>query len=304
MTEINESFFRTNIAQVKTELKEYQAAQKELNADHSVGNWGRGCVSQNFWCGDRNGYQRSVFLRRQINFLSGKLEQFISMLERFLKKQSEAEVRCGNASEDKPLEKPGCEHSSTDGVGDSGSDPSAGEPAPVENTGANSGSPAVDTQSSEVETSQQEYPWLEKSSCRTFVADLLGKKKGDLVSEERLQHGLVAFLLKHMHGDDVLAAYLEMRKGVRVTDQTNRVEEKTSGALKELVRTGTLTQEQAENINGLTFRAAQLDDRGKKLGGRLGTDAAVDKVFKAINKAFDHIFTALNGATPIKGRAL
>ena len=133
--------------------------------------------------------------------------------------------------------------------------------------------------------------------------DLLGKQKGDTVSEERLQHGLLAFLIKNQHGDQALDAYLSARQEVSVSGKQDRVEQRTRGALTELVSSGVLTQDEAEKLHGLTFKAAQIDSRAKKLGGAKGSDAAVGKVIKAINKAFDHIFTALHNATPINSRS-
>ncbi|MGA1190942.1 MAG: hypothetical protein ACO3XO_01535 [Bdellovibrionota bacterium] len=291
MTEINEAFFRTNIERIKTQLEGYKADQRNLFATHQCGWEG---INPETWCGDRNSYKRGVFLHRQINFLMGKLEQFRSMLERFLKRQDSGQ--CGGTppaqdatmaddTDGLPLD--------TNGTSDSSGNNSVGSEPPA--------IPLTPTTSTATGTSvsQADLSWLDKAECRKFIMDLLGKQKGDTVSEERLQHGLLAFLIKNQHGEQALDAYLSARKEVAISGKQDRVEQRTRGALTELVSSGVLTQDEAEKLHGLTFKAAQIDSRAKKLGGAKGSDAAVGKVIKAIHKAFDHLFTALHNATPI-----
>lgn len=300
MTEINEAFFRTNIERIKTQLEGYKADQRQLFAAHKCGWEG---INPETWCGDRNSYKRGVYLRRQINFLMGKLEQFRSMLERFLKRQDSG--KCGGTppTQDVTTAK-GIDDQviDTNGTTSSSGDNTVGNEPPVSPPPTTS--PAPPSSDKDVSVAQADLSWLDKAECRSFMMDLLGKQKGDTVSEERLQHGLLAFLIKNQHGEKALDAYLSARKAVSVSGKQDRVEQRTRGALTELVSSGVLTQDEAEKLHGLTFKAAQIDSRGKKLGGAKGGDAAVGKVIKAIHKAFDHIFTALHDATPIKPRSL
>ncbi|MCI5064541.1 hypothetical protein MRY87_02320 [bacterium] len=133
---------------------------------------------------------------------------------------------------------------------------------------------------------------FQKKEFRAFVRETLGKRKGQFVSEEQLQHATVAYLLEKMHGEEVREAYLELRGEVKGRAEGLH-ERATRKALRKLVKEGVLSEEQAEKINGLTFRASHLDENRRKLGGGAGESSARGRVNRSAGTAFDHLFAAI-----------
>lgn len=77
------------------------------------------------------------------------------------------------------------------------------------------------------------------------------------VDEEQLQHGLTQHILNELH-PEAATAYREAFASAQ--SQGQATEDAVKSALKDVVAQGALSESRAEQISGLTFRAAQLDN--------------------------------------------
>ncbi|MCB0329141.1 MAG: hypothetical protein KDD70_05745 [Bdellovibrionales bacterium] len=271
MTEVSETYFKENIQSVSQELQSLQEQHKALKAKHQ-----HNCsVDVSEWCGDTSSYKEHLTLKKAITFLQGRLEMFQELFDKFLKNKS-GEVT------------PSDDHAPTD---------------PTCDEAGGCSDPVVPESPELPESDSPDYSWLDKMGFQESALSLLGKKKGDVVNEERLQHATIEYVLENLHGPDVAEQYLKARQeaknGTRI-----KAERANREALRALIENGTLTREQAEWVNGLTFRAAQLDGNHSKLGDSSGPDAVTMGVMRATDKAYALLEAALRGEYPVASRAL
>ena len=122
-----------------------------------------------------------------------------------------------------------------------------------------------------------------------FVAsmgEILNRGKGQTVHEERLQYGLAAYILGEDVGVEAKEAFTAAFKRLRKKGTANAGENAVKDALKSLVADGTITQSQAEKVNGLSFKAAQLDDNHEMLYDGRGSTSAKMGFNRAMNRAW------------------
>lgn len=132
---------------------------------------------------------------------------------------------------------------------------------------------------------------------------LSGDAQGN-VHEEELQHALVVHLLEESH-PEALAAYLEAFNQVILHASA---EDSVKEALKKVVEEGLLTTEVAEEINGMSFQAAQLDDNLTMLfdnrGGGSDSTIAVRGLDDAILRAESTLEKLQSGELTLESRSL
>lgn len=144
----------------------------------------------------------------------------------------------------------------------------------------------------------------ELSSDSTLGDFITGGKNGQ-VNEERLQHGIVRFLLNQedpsLEQGYLKAFQAERNEGVGTEDAVKQ-------ALKSLVENGGLTRKKAREINGISFRAAQLDSRLSVLydgkGGPGDNTVAKMEVSAALSLAEKTLKQIESGALSAPPRAL
>jgi hypothetical protein len=138
-------------------------------------------------------------------------------------------------------------------------------------------------------------------SRETFGLD----PNGGEINEEEFQNALVNYMLEDMNPAAAAAYEQAYQKAV---SQGMQPEDAVKAALKSLVEGGLLSQGEAEKINGITFRAAQLDDNLNALydgkGGAGDSTIATASVEEAIAKA-EEVFSAVeSGEMQVSSRSL
>lgn len=130
--------------------------------------------------------------------------------------------------------------------------------------------------------------------------NLMGKRiAGSEVNEEELFAASIGSQIKQLMGVD---AYTEYKLSFKIGMSENApgrsgpsVERSARAALKDLVKAGTLTQEQARDIRDIAFAAAQLDDDATRLfdgkGGDSDATVATDSFDTAAQLASERMFT-------------
>jgi hypothetical protein len=151
--------------------------------------------------------------------------------------------------------------------------------------------------------------------CVVDTTPELGLSPTDTIDEERFQHVLVQYLLQD-EAPEGAALYRNTFRTLR--ERGISTEEAVQGALQKIVSAGLISKQHAERINGLTFRAAQLDDnlealyddRGSATDPTIATasgEEATKKAQTVLSAASRGEITvtpkALRGATPPHGVA-
>lgn len=128
---------------------------------------------------------------------------------------------------------------------------------------------------------------VEKFSKPGFEKSVRSTASGEKqINEEQLQHAIVNYLTS-LSGEEASSVYLSSyRTAFRAT---HCEEESVKQALRDVVHKGYLSLSQAEEINGTSFAAAQLDDKEDLLfdgkGGPGDNTVAIAALNKAIAKA-------------------
>ena len=125
------------------------------------------------------------------------------------------------------------------------------------------------------------------------------------IDEEAFQHALVRYLLEEQ--DQSLASAYE-KQFKKTQKQGLSAEDAVKSALSSLVENGLVTKDVAERVNGISFRAAQLDERLDALydgrGGPGDDTIATASVSQATRKAIDILSREKSGELNIGSRAL
>ncbi len=128
------------------------------------------------------------------------------------------------------------------------------------------------------------------------------------VHEEELQHGIVTSILKHLDPKAAEAYQTAVENYIGNGNPPRSAEDAVKLALQDVVDQGLITQAQAEKINGLSFKAAQLDDNKEALfdgkGGAGDNTIAVMNLAEAISMAGAEIAKILGGEDAFEPRAL
>src|SRR5262249_34646346 len=131
----------------------------------------------------------------------------------------------------------------------------------------------------------------------------LGSK--DKIDEEQLQYGITGYLLSRENPD--LEKLFQTSVEGTVKGGTS-YEDAVKIGLKKLVTDGKLTLAHAEELNGLSFRAAQLDKHLDMLfdskEGPGDNTIAVARMDHAIDKADGILSAALSGKLTVPPRSL
>ncbi len=138
-------------------------------------------------------------------------------------------------------------------------------------------------------------PDITKQDFMGSIKEILNKTTGQKVHEERFQYGIATYLIGQKFGDEAASAFQEAFKANRKKGQANAGEDATKEALKQLVSDGILTEKQAEQINGLSFKAAQLDGKENQLYDGKGDTSAKAGINKAVNLAWEDLESLVNG---------
>ncbi len=143
------------------------------------------------------------------------------------------------------------------------------------------------------------------SALSESLQETLGVKENGEIDEEQFQHGLTKHILDDINPEaakEYLAAFSKARESGQA------VEDAVKTALQEVVQGGLLSAEDAEKINGVTFRAAQLDDNLEALydgrGGENDPTVAKASLQEAIAKAEAVFQQAESGELALQARAL
>lgn len=161
------------------------------------------------------------------------------------------------------------------------------------NSSPDSGSGNVTTPVQQPNTPESSTPLADTPTQSGYAEGLARKLRSTLtpnaegkVHEEQLQHGIVAHLLEQVD-PKAASAYAKAFSHLAAGDVAT--EDAVKRALKKVVKKGLVSKEKAEEINGISFRAAQLDKNHKALyDGRGGPDdptIAVASLKRAIKKA-------------------
>lgn len=142
-------------------------------------------------------------------------------------------------------------------------------------------------------------------NASTAPSENFGLEPGGEIDEESFQHALVKYVLEDQNPEAATAykeAFLEARaQGVPVEDAVKV-------GLKAVVEQGLLPEGEAEKINGITFRAAQLDDNLDALydgrGGPGDTTIAKASIEEAVAKASEVFRAAESGELTLAARSL
>ena len=142
----------------------------------------------------------------------------------------------------------------------------------------------------------------------TKLSNLLSADKKGNINEEQLQSAIVQYLLEKKgakKGSKLGKAYLqELTKSIA---GGKPLEDAVKVALKALVDKGLISEAQAEEINGISFNAAQLDSNLNALyDSTRSTDdssIAVMEIEKAVSKAMTSI-NEVNSADEVPSRSL
>jgi hypothetical protein len=141
---------------------------------------------------------------------------------------------------------------------------------------------------------------LEESTSRLLTPDAHGN-----LNEEELQYAIVAHLLGE---DDKNAADKFCSAFNSIVLETHSFEDAVKLSLKKVVAAGLVSQEQAEQINGWSFRAAQLDQDLDTLFDNRGegadTTIAVMPFDQAVEKAESCLKLLQSGDMAVKDRSL
>ena len=143
------------------------------------------------------------------------------------------------------------------------------------------------------------------SPLAASLKETLGVTPGGEIDEEQFQHGLTKHILDEL-SPEAANSYLEAYNAARSGGQS--VEDAVKSGLKATVSEGHLSQGDAEKINGITFRAAQLDDNHTALydgrGGANDPTVAKASLQNAVAKAEGVFQQASTGALPLQARSL
>ena len=297
MTEVSESFFRNTLKDINSQLSDLQAEYKSLGGDSRSAGSSKCCVNTKQWtCCDKpspeKSYGKWLNVRDQINFLKGQVNAAMKLLSDFLKSEkAEGKDDAPKTDDGDTGCSQGCD--GADKPNDSSADP-ANDPAPTPTPDK-----TVDTEVTE--STADQYDFLDESAFKSHVKSFLGKENGEVVSEERLYHATVAFLLEGLHGTEARSQYEEVRtlpkKGTK-----SRVEKATKDALRELRDSGTISSEDADKIHSMAFYASQLDTNHGKLGTK--ASGATKGVRKAADDAFTDITAMLKGGLEYSQKSL
>ena len=125
------------------------------------------------------------------------------------------------------------------------------------------------------------------------------------VNEEQLQSAIVQHLLEQKNPELGKSYLQELSNSIA---SGNQFEDSVKNALKVLVKQGLITKEEAEKINGDSFRAAQLDSNLQALydskGGKNDNTVAVMKLEEAIKSAMQILEDIKAGKTTAEIRSL
>ena len=139
-----------------------------------------------------------------------------------------------------------------------------------------------------------------KTEAETKLSNLLSADKKGNINEEQLKSAIVQYLLEKkgsnlkgtkLKGKELGNAYLqELTKSLA---SGKPLEGAVKAALKALVNKGLISEAQAEEINGISFNAAQLDNNLEALydskGSLNDSTIAVMEIEKAVSKAMTSI---------------
>ena len=133
-----------------------------------------------------------------------------------------------------------------------------------------------------------------EKKTETKLSNLLSADKNGNINEEQLQSAIVQYLLEKkgkLKGKKLGDAYLqELTKSLA---SGKPLEGAVKAALKALVDKGLISEAQAEEINGISFNAAQLDNNLEALydlkSSANDSTIAVMEIEKAVSKAMTSI---------------
>ena len=142
------------------------------------------------------------------------------------------------------------------------------------------------------------------TKTNTKLSNLLSADKNGNINEEQLQSAIVQYLLEKK-GSELGKAYLqELTKSMA---GGKPLEDAVKVALKALVDKGLISEAQAEEINGISFNAAQLDNNLNALHDSTGSaddpTIAVMEIEKAVSKAMTSI-NEISSGDEVSSRSL
>ncbi len=147
-----------------------------------------------------------------------------------------------------------------------------------------------------------------EANTNTKLSNLLSADKNGNINEEQLQSAIVQYLLEKKgakKGSELGKAYLqELTKSMA---GGKPLEDAVKVALKALVDKGLISEAQAEEINGISFNAAQLDNNLNALYDSSGSaddpTIAVMEIEKAVSKAMTSI-NEISSGDEVSSRSL
>lgn len=148
---------------------------------------------------------------------------------------------------------------------------------------------------------------FDKQDFDQTVRELVGKKKGNKVHEEEFQFAIATYLIKANKGEIAMDKFTSAFNSSR-SRGANGVENAVKKALRIMVKNGVLSKTEAQDINGASFEAAQLDSNKAALydghGGPGDNTIAVMRTGNAINRAVKVLEAIQSGQRDVNARKL
>ncbi len=142
------------------------------------------------------------------------------------------------------------------------------------------------------------------NNIKSKLKELLQPDAQGNVHEEQLQNAIVSCLLEK-ESKEIKNEYL---KAFNESLGRGQVEDSVKLALKKLVGSGLISEKKAETINGISFRAAQLDNNLEALfdnrGSRFDNTIAVKSLDSAIDVAINSLKGIESGEIKVDLRSL
>ena len=170
-------------------------------------------------------------------------------------------------------------------------------------TQANSISQLTQSEASSVKPEIKSYKDFGSILSRTLAPDAQGN-----IHEEQMQNAITYFLL-NSKDTKLGVAYLEaFNKYIGSGNPPMSAEDTVKASLKDMVKEGILKKEDAEKINGISFRAAQLDNNTNELFDGKGSNndptVAIMPMEQAITKAQNMLEAIDGGKELVASRSL
>jgi len=169
---------------------------------------------------------------------------------------------------------------------------------PIAETSINSGATSKDQKNKFIED-------LTASKLKAGLEDFLKADSSGKVHEEQLQFALVNTMLTNKSiklGDEFSKSF------AKLSAAGGSIEDNVKLALADLVSQSKISQTEADSINGISFKAAQLDNNLTALYDNKGSEGdqtiAVATIDEALSKAASVIDSYRKGTTDIDSRPL